>query len=233
MISKRSMSACAMLCALMSSYDAVADEQKAPFTTSGSVAFTSNYLYRGVTQSDGPAVQGSMRVAHESGAYLNVWGSSVGFANSLELDPSIGYTTTVGEVTYDVGALYYGYPNSTAANGGVREDFLEFYGSVSMAGATLGAAYSADFYNKTGKAFYLSAAYAKEVAGVGLAASVGYSRLEDGAAGLSWVAPEDSFLDYKVAVSKEVLGLGAELAYIGTNLNGVDKEVVFTVSKSF
>lgn len=224
---------CVASCSALFPLMAQADEVASAFTTSGNITMTSNYLYRGVTQSDGPAVQGSLTLSHESGAYVSVWGSSINFANNLELDPSVGYTGKVGELTYDVGALYYGYPNSSAANGGVQEDFLEFYGSISAAGAKVGLAYSPDFYNETGKAIYVNASYAREVAGLGLSAYVGYSILEDGSVGKSWVAPEDKFVDYKLSVSKQFLGVGAELAYVGTDLNGNDKEVVFSVSKSF
>lgn len=233
MISRKHFCAYAASGAFLLPCFASADEPTSAFSTSGSVAMTSNYLYRGVTQSDGPAVQGVFTLNHESGFYFSAWGSSINFANNLELDPSVGFSSKVGDVTYDVGALYYGYPNSSAANGGIQEDFLEFYGSVSMAGAKFGVAYSPDFYNETGKAVYLNASYGKEFYGVGLSAYVGYSILEDGAAGKSWVAPEDNFVDYKLAVSKELLGIGAELAYVGTNLSGNDKEVVFTLSKSF
>lgn len=218
-----------------------ADEAAGPFTTSGGVAMTTDYFYRGVTQSDGPAIQGNLMLSHESGAYFNVWGSSINFAGNLELDPSIGFAGKAGDVGYDVGVLYYGYPNSTAADGGGKADFVELYGSVTYAGAKLGVAYAPDFTYESGSMIYINASYGLEIgAGFTASAYVGYSLGEDGADGFEGLIGEDSYLDYKVAVSKSVLGVTAELAYIGNSLDedtsGVAAEsgaAVFTLSKAF
>lgn len=221
---------------LMTAVSAQADEASGPFTTSGSVAMTTDYFYRGVTQTDSPALQGNIMLSHESGAYFNVWGSNVNFAGNLELDPSIGFTGKAGDVTYDVGVLYYGYPNSTAIDGGVNADFVELYGSVAFAGAKFGVAYSPDFTYETDSNIYLNASYGLEVgAGFTVSAYVGYS-MGDATETLF----VDDYLDYKVAVSKSVLDLTAELAVIGSTLDEDDVgdlaesgAVVFTVSKAF
>ena len=53
----------------------------ATFTTTASVALTSDYLFRGVSQtSNNAAVQGSMAFNHASGAYLSFWASSIASA---------------------------------------------------------------------------------------------------------------------------------------------------------
>ncbi|MFN3586584.1 MAG: TorF family putative porin [Moraxellaceae bacterium] len=207
---------------------AAAQAEDGPFTVSGDVTMVSDYLYRGFTQtSSSPALQGTISISHESGLYLTVWGSSIEFASGLELDPSIGYAGKAGDVEYDVGVLYYGYPGSTAdevANGSGKYDFVEFYGSVSFSGATLGLAYSPDFFGEAGDSLYLNASYGTEVSGFGLSAAVGFSTGD---------AYADDIIDYKVAVSKEVLGLGLELAYVGTDVDGNDEAITFAVSKSF
>lgn len=209
---------------------AQADEKAGAFTTSGDVAFTSNYLYRGFTQSsDSPAIQGSLKISHESGAYVNLWGSSITFASGLELDPSIGFAGSSGDVEYDVGVLYYGYPGSTAdekANASGKYDFPELYGSLSYKGATAGLAYAKDFFGETGESIYISAGYGVEVNGVGLSAHAGYNILDD-------AYYTENVLDYKVAISKELSGLGMELAFVGTDAKGNDESLVFTLSKSF
>lgn len=220
---------------LMTAVSAQADEAAGPITTSGSVAMTTDYFYRGLTQSDSAALQGNIMLSHESGAYFNVWGSSISFASGLELDPAIGFAGKAGDVGYDVGVLYYGYPNSTAEAGGVKEDFAEVYGSVSFSGAKLGLAYAPDFYAETGKMIYLNASYGTEVAGFGLSAYVGYSLADEDEFGVK------DYMDYKVAVSKGVLGVTAELAVIGNTLDEDEAlggyaesgAAVFTVSKAF
>ncbi|MGA1561914.1 MAG: TorF family putative porin, partial [Gammaproteobacteria bacterium] len=48
------------------------------FDLSGNMALTSNYIWRGVSQSDDdPAIQGGLDLAHESGVYAGVWASNV------------------------------------------------------------------------------------------------------------------------------------------------------------
>lgn len=214
---------------------AKAEEASGPFTTSGDVTMTTDYFYRGVTQSDGPALQGTLSISHESGMYFTLWGSSINFANNLELDPSIGFSGTSGDIGYDVGVLYYGYPNSTAPDGGTKADFVEFYGSVSYAGASLGLAYAPDFTYESGKNYYVNASYGTEIAGIGLSAAVGYN-FGDGTETLFG----DKYMDYKVAVSKSFLDVTAELAVIGNDLEesvvgpitAQSSAVVFSLSKS-
>lgn len=210
------------------------------FTTAGSVAMTSDYLYRGISQTSGaPALQGSLSVSHESGLYATVWGSSISFASGLELDPSIGFAGKAGEVGYDVGVLYYGYPHSTAAAaGGGQFDFVEFYGSVSYAGGKLGLAYTDEFFGETGKSMYVYADYATELSGFGLSAHVGLNLLDDKFYGSALALGEDSYVDYKVGVSKAVKDVSFELAYMGSDLDKAivpdgEGTVVLTVSKSF
>lgn len=210
------------------------------FTTAGSVAMTSDYLYRGISQTSGaPALQGSLSVSHESGLYATVWGSSIAFASGLELDPSIGFAGKAGDVGYDVGVLYYGYPHSTAAEaGGGQYDFVEFYGSVSFSGAKLGLAYADDFFGETGKSLYVSADYGTEVAGFGVSAHVGLNLLDDDYYGSGLALDEDSYIDYKVGVSKAVQGVTLELAYMGSDLDDAivpdgEGTFVLTASKSF
>nr|MBP6496787.1 hypothetical protein [Psychrobacter sp.] len=102
---------------------------------------------------------------------------------------------------------------------------------------------------ETGKFGYVFASYGTEVSGVGVSASVGYNYFFDdnNAAGKGLGAflgnpavTDDAYIDYKVAVSKEVKDIGFELAYIGTDLNekdagglNIDGSFVVTASKSF
>jgi uncharacterized protein (TIGR02001 family) len=224
----------------------------AEITTSGSVAFTTDYKFRGISQtSNSPAVQGSLTAAHDSGAYATVWGSSVdSLTGGSEMDFMLGYAGESGDISYDVGVMRYAYPGANKGNLGADPDYNEIYGSVSAHGAKVGVAYSDDYFAETGKFGYVFASYGTEVSGFGLSASVGYNKFfdDDNAAGEGFAAflgqpatfTDDDYIDYKVAVSKEIEGIGFELAYIGTDLDekdiaglNVDGSVVVTASKSF
>lgn len=229
---------------LMAGMSASAEEAKSAFTTSGSVAMTTDYLYRGISQTSGaPALQGALTVSHESGLYATVWGSSISFASGLELDPAIGFAGKAGEVGYDVGVLQYGYPNSsewekTSCGGCGESDFTEFYASVSYSGAKLGLAYASDFFGETGESIYAFVDYGTEVAGFGLVAHVGMNLLDDQYYGPTLLLGEDSYMDYKVGVNKAVQGVTLELAYMGSDLDDAlvpdgEGTIVGTVSKAF
>lgn len=125
--------------------------------TSGSVALTSDYLFRGVSQTNQePALQAGVEFAADSGFYVGIWGSNINWlsdlsaagsplSSSVELDGYAGYrgkfTDAVG---YDVGALYYYYPGDYPA-GFNSPNTAELYVAASAAFSdttSLGAKYS-------------------------------------------------------------------------------------------
>jgi len=223
---------------------------QAAVTTTGSVAFTTDYKFRGVSQtSNNAAVQGSMTLSHDSGVYFTAWGSSIANANGgLELDTLLGYAGTSGDIGYDVGVMRYNYPGNDGAVGagftGGDLSYNEVYASVSSKGAKLGVNYSDDYFGETGKFTYVYASYAGEIyKGFGVVANVGLNSL-DGTAEQQFVtgstANDDSYVDYKLGVTKSFEGIGFELAYIGTDIkssedpNGLNDGVaVLTASKAF
>jgi len=227
-----------------------------PVTTAGGVAFTSDYLFRGVSQSsNNAAVQGALTVNHESGVYFTAWGSSIAsYAGGLELDTLLGYAGKAGDVGYDVGVMRYNYPGLNDNTSGVVDkngnsvdaDYNEIYASVSFMGAKLGLNYSPDYYLESDKFVYVFADYATEVSqGFGVVAHVGFNKFDDESMmsqGLALLPGnnDDSYVDYKLGVTKSALGLGFELAYIGSDIdddvcggNLCEGRAVLTASKSF
>jgi len=83
------------------------------------IGASSNYLWRGVTQTqDAVAVQGGIDYEHDSGVYLGTWASNVDFGDdtSYEIDFYGGYAGAIGDdFGYDIGYLYYAYPDSDAS----------------------------------------------------------------------------------------------------------------------
>ena len=195
---------------------------------SGNVAIGSDYFFRGVDQSFGPAVSGGFDASFENGAYAGTWASSVGFGaddagnqGGLELDYYVGYGGSISEsVSYDLGYVYYGYPQNASS-----EDFEEFYGSVSYSDVTIGFATSSDWYNSTGDYTYFYADY-----GVALS--------EDFSLGFHYGTSnadnaDNEYDDYSVSLSTEAVGLGFDLSLITTDNDAyADNELVLTISKS-
>ena len=55
-----------------------AAEEASAITINGAATLTSDYRFRGVSQSDeGMAVQGGITIGHESGFYVGAWGSNL------------------------------------------------------------------------------------------------------------------------------------------------------------
>lgn len=66
------------LCALASLYVSAAAAESAPITTGGSISLTSDYVYRGLSQTEGrAALQAAMQVRSEAGWSLGVRASTV------------------------------------------------------------------------------------------------------------------------------------------------------------
>ena len=104
----------------------------------GNLGLTSDYRYRGISQTqNAPAVQGGIDYAHSSGFYVGNWNSSVSsqvYTNGagVESDLYAGYKKEVYEgITVDVGSYNYFYPRSTtSAKTGSNFDTYEGYAAV-------------------------------------------------------------------------------------------------------
>jgi uncharacterized protein (TIGR02001 family) len=225
-----------------------AEEDTPPITVSGSATLTSDYRFRGVSQTDeGMAVQGGVTISHESGFYVGAWGSNLagwgtfGGAN-MELDLIAGYAFGVGEGTLDTGLVWYMYPS-----GADTTDFAELYaklsGDVGPVSLTAGVAY-APKQEALGKVFltgaaaaagipdnpgdkednlYLwgDAAYAVGDSPVTLKAHLGYS---DGNAGLgpngTSIAPTGTYFDWSLGADvAPIEGLTFSIAYVDTDIS--------------
>lgn len=125
-------------------------QTQSPHTLTGNLGFFSQYIFRGLTQTDTkPAVQGGFDYSHVSGFYLGTWASNISWlsdfgaytSSSMEWDFYGGYKKSVGDFGYDVGVLQYYYPG-TVAPGANKADTLEGYGALSWKWLTGKLSYS-------------------------------------------------------------------------------------------
>ncbi len=98
-----------------------AAEPASSWTVTSNIGFVSDYYTRGISQNwHKPAIQGGFDIAHSSGLFAGVWGSSVSpntFPDAtLELDLYGGYNGTISAVEglgYSIGAIGYFYPGGS------------------------------------------------------------------------------------------------------------------------
>ncbi len=208
---------------------------------SSNVALTSDYQFRGISQTfENPAIQGGFDLAHPSGVYAGLWGSNVDFQvqtvddAQLELDIYAGYK---GEITKDlgwsVGFIHYAYPGSASS---LNYDFTEVNAGLTYGPFSAKWSHSSDFFFASGKSDYLEAAYTVSLPqDFALGFHIGKQKIEKNS-----VFGTPDYVDYKFGVSKKFGGFNFELAYVDTDIkksecfaatNLCDGRVILTVSR--
>lgn len=192
-----------------------------PGAITGSAALATDYTFRGISQTDNdPAVQVGLEYGVEVGGvapYLGIWGSNVNFTDAnMELDLTGGVRGKFGEVTWDLGFIYYAYPN---ARSNLNYNFLELAAKAGYdfgpAALTLGLNYSPEFFAKSGDGLYLQANVDVPLPwGITASAHVGRQWIQKNAV---FGAPD--YLDWSLGAAKEVMGLTLGLAYVDTDLS--------------
>lgn len=209
-------------------------------TVTGNVALTTDYAFRGISQSDeSPAVSGGLDAAFgDSGFYVGTWASSINFGSggsNMELDLYGGYKFSLGPVAMDVGVLGYLYPG--AADDASELDFYEVYAKPSIALSkefTLGGqlAYSPEFTLDGGDAVYAEVNGAYTVSPeLTLSGAVGMQTADT----TGYFFGEDDYTTWNVGGTYSAMGLGFDLRYIGTDLDNVpiaDDRVVLSIKKA-
>lgn len=185
-----------------------------------SVTFASDYVFRGISQTDGgAAIQGSLDWSNDL-FYAGMWGSNVNFGAtapdelaSMELDLYAGFTPTTGPVDWDIGVVGYFYPNADDELAGGELDYYEgiVKGTFNITeqftvGGELG--YSPEFFGETGDALHygVNGGFALSDA---TAFSVAYGVQDVDAA-------PDSYSYWQVGVAHAIHGFQLGLTYSDT-----------------
>ncbi|WP_020650664.1 TorF family putative porin [Solimonas variicoloris] len=206
----------------------------------GNVGAVSEYMFRGVSQGSGAAIQGGVDYAHDSGVYVGLWGSNVDWGvGGAETDVYAGYATKFGDVGFDIGALYYyyaEYKEDAYGAAGINPNTFEGYVKVSYGPVALQYYYSPHYFGgEEANGDDLSNSYIALVGAfpitdsVNLNVSVGDTISSDDV----YVTKSDgstkkSYVDYSLGVSKAIdETLTASFSVIGSTLkydNGTDYE---------
>ncbi|MYM00105.1 hypothetical protein GR702_20315 [Novosphingobium sp. FGD1] len=208
-------------------------------TISGSATITTDYRFRGVSQSDEDmAVQGGLSISHAGGVYAGVWASNLAgwgtFGGSnMELDLIGGYKAGLGANTVlDVGLTWYMYPGG-ANDTDFAEPYVKLSGTSGPATLTAGVAYAPKQYalanvsnapDSRGQKqdnLYIWGDGAFVIAGTPLTAKAHFGH-SDGNPGLgpngTSVAPTGSYWDWSVGFDAAWRNLTFNISYTDTDI---------------
>ena len=221
-----------------------------PGKFSSVVALTSNYMSRGITQTDNnPAIQGSIEYAIETGvlgtsAYIRGFGSNAKLKGDtdtahVEIDALFGFRGDIGDtgLSWDVGGAYYSYPGATR-----RDNFnyweipiLLTYKATDWLEIEFDNYPTPEYQFNTGAANYTSGlatfTIPNDYVGLKAFAGVGYQYIEQSASGTDWT----------LGATVTIKGIDFTIAYVDTNYNAhecggnnqCDAKAIFTVGAEF
>jgi len=201
------------------------------WSQSANLAFTSDYIWRGVSQNNSQtAVQGGFDVAHTSGLSAGVWASNVYSTEAtLEVDLYANYGFKVAGIDASVGYIAYVYEAESALN------FQEINVAATVAGITgkvskeISNGNAGGGFSDHGYYYELNYAYSiPAIKGLDLGLHYGWADRDSSA---------DSE-DYSIALSYPVAGFVATISYSntpGSYLGNVlaDSTTAVTLKKTF
>jgi uncharacterized protein (TIGR02001 family) len=219
-----------------------AQEKNNNINFSANIGFVSDYVFRGISQSDKNfAVQGGFDAEHESGLYMGTWASNIDFNDgdnaSAELDVYGGYGFSFKGLSFDLGAIYYAYPN---ANSSLNYNFYEVYAGVGteIEKVDLNASlnYTPENFGESGDATYLSLnADYKITDDLKFKSNIGYQMIDDEIA-----FGTDDYLHWGLGIGYSFEGFDFDVKYSQSDLDvsgscgsSCDPTVIFGISRSF
>ena len=212
--------------------------QELPGEFSGNVAITTDYVYRGYTQtSEEFAIQGGLDWDSGVGFYVGTWASNLNFGPGdpahIEVDIYGGFANSFDNgLSYDVGFLYYLYPGDTDGLGyNFWEAYLSLGYEVDAFSFSAGVAYTPDNFGNTDDGVYVNGGVGYSVTDfLSVDANIGYWSVDDSFG--------DDYADWNIGATLSVQDwFDLDVRYFDTDASGCtnlcDSRVVGTISRSF
>lgn len=198
---------------------------------SGYVGASSDYRFRGVSQSAGkPALQAGIDYSADNGFFAGAWASTIDFDKGLgaddatgadvELDVFAGYAGSLGDnIEYDFTIYQYLYPGDD-----ISQDYRDYTLGIYVSDFHFAYWYANDYGNGGDDYSYFETNYSHELSeNWSLDLHAGYNFGD---------ALEDiEYVDYSVGVSTSVSGVDVSIAWLGSNIDS-DEEVKKDAFKS-
>jgi uncharacterized protein (TIGR02001 family) len=175
---------------------------------SGDVTAVSTYVWRGIKQYNGPALQGTAGAAYGALSF-GLWYSSVNFGDDTEVetDPYIEVSLPTGSISTSIGATVYSYDFFESFNDDADIEY-EVFGKIGVGPIGLAAYYvpgqSSTENNLNESDYWIEVSAGTVVAGADLGAAFCYGTYSS-----KWLATPK-----KDAVSHVVLSAGRSISEI-------------------
>jgi uncharacterized protein (TIGR02001 family) len=215
------------------SEEAAAPEETGPFASgnfSSTIWLTNNYMFRGISNSDGPAIQGSVDWGY-SGFFVGAWASNTELSDdNFEIDYYGGYRWSWSGLDFVLQGIYYTYPGESEnfSDGldpgfGVETDYGEVNVGVShvfegQLAPSIGANYwfSPDAFGEDGNNHTVQGTFGLTLpAEIGFYANVGYSDFEGDQS--SGAIGGYDYAYFSVGINKSFKGFKFDIGYHGTD----------------
>jgi uncharacterized protein (TIGR02001 family) len=216
--------------------DAPAEAPKSDLQITGNAAVTSEYVFRGISQTaEDPTVQAGIDLTYRW-FYAGIWGSGLDFGDDaagrdiahVEVDYYAGIKPVVGRFTFDLGVIYYTYPRARDAM--AELDYVELKAGVSVepwkdATASATVFFSPEYTAKTGDVVTIEGAFSQVLPKFGpvtptFSALLGYQAGDNAAYRTLIANGSDNYLYWNAGVA---LGFGdrfsIDLRYWDTNIS--------------
>lgn len=189
---------------------------------SANIGFTSNYMWRGTTQTNGgSAISGGLDYSSDVGVYAGIWTSNTAWG-SPEVDLYAGFAGEVGDFGYDISVIEYGYPYGSGNFDWTETNLGLSYGAFSFSYGT-----TSDVFATDTDADYMEIGFETEISkGLSLSLTAGSYDFD-----IPAVAGYDDYNVYTITLSKDDFSFMYSDTDLDPNLF-VDGEAVFVASYS-
>jgi len=215
--------------------EAPAADEEAESPVTWSLALTSDYVFRGITQTDyDPALQAGLTYSWDSGVYVGAWTSNVDFQDddgpSIEFDTYVGWSHDFSDDwNLDLSLVHYSYFGEHEVYGNI--DYAEGIGKLTWNEMlTFTLAYAPDYSNSDYSSLYANIGGSWELGNdFSLNAGIGHTNFSDDV---------DGYTDWNIGVSRPFGPVTLALNYYDTDIdfedgadhNHASDQFVFTVS---
>ena len=207
---------------------------------SGQIAVASDYRFRGISLSNGPALEASLSYDHFTGLFAGAFASNVDVPQSgLGVQAYAGYARRWDDArAWDIGLVGYVYPSSASGN---RYDFAEAFAGITLERIGLRLYASNDYYASGNPSLYTESSAGVDLTGwltLGVHLGILGTWPQDGSG-----TGAQTRVDGRVGLTAQAAGFTIDLSVVGTDAQGTrcpgrdpsrcDTGLVLTISRGF